>query len=229
MFRPRLQDSQPIADARLGYCQFIFTWRQKRCTRCVCENKLHVQWLHVSFGKKHWENLMATFQQKKKNSVFRIHYSLFPGWLQPYFPQSQSVQDHFRICWPYLVILMQTWFTVAELQRVHLLVWENFSRAMRANSMTVGWASELWKDRKWMLALVVFESTKFTRKKDTFYVNGNYNKFPSSQEFCFNLISHLDWLRKSMSYQKISFAKVRQRENRCSCFNSTLIEKSNII
>lgn len=38
---------------------------------------------------------------------------------------------------------------------MNLLVWENFSKAMRANSMTVGWASELWRgnreeiEKKW--------------------------------------------------------------------------------
>lgn len=48
-----------------------------------------------------------------------------------------------------------------ELQSVNLLVWENFSRAMRANSMTVGWASELCRDRKRLLALVAFQSANF--------------------------------------------------------------------
>jgi len=34
------------------------------------------------------------------------------------------------------------------LQCLNLLVWENFSKAMRANSMTVGWASELWETKR---------------------------------------------------------------------------------
>lgn len=42
MFRPRLQDTQAIADARLGHCQFIFTWGQEDAQGALVKTRTFV-------------------------------------------------------------------------------------------------------------------------------------------------------------------------------------------
>lgn len=93
------------------------------------------------------------------------------------------------------------------LQWKNLLVWENFSKAMRAKSMTVGWASELWRqDRQtengqFVLSVGLFISVKLCPwaaitwskynkntdgKKQLFITLKSYSEVLLCLVFCYN-------------------------------------------
>lgn len=75
---------------------------------------------------------------------------------------------------------------------VDLLVWENFSRAIRANSMTVGWDSELYRknDKKLLqLICVLLDKNILETYEEDSYISCMYDyKALNKKQIHFNLL-----------------------------------------